>query len=254
MGYVFASNSLKAKILRIFLKPLYALSLFLNNNIFFQNKDDRNYFQQNGIVIESRASLIGGSGVNLQKFYPQPKPGGDFTFLMVARVIPEKGVFDYIEAAKIVRNSFPQCRIQLLGPLEKKSPIITNDMMKAWVENGLIEYIKPQSDVRPYLRRADVFVLPSYREGTPKSALEAMAMAKPIIVTDVPGCREVIENDVNGIIVPPRDPEALSLAMIKFLNDKIFLYSAGEKSLIKAVNNFDVVKINTFFLDKINII
>lgn len=254
LGFVFASDSYKANLLSNLLKPMYKLSLKLNNNIFFQNRDDKNFFLVNKLANSKKSHLIGGSGVNLNRFYPTQKSNDTFTFLMIARVIPEKGVFDYVEASKIFHLTNPNCKVQLLGPLEKKGALISKTMIQNWTEKKYIQYISPKTDVRPYLKEADVFVLPSYREGTPKAALEAMAMAKPLIVTDVPGCREVVEDYVNGIKVPLKNPTALCEAMKKLYSNNEFLQSAGQASLQKAQKEYDVIKINTFFLDQINII
>ncbi len=254
LGYVFIGKTLKARLLISCLKILYRISLKLNNLVFFQNQDDLDFFINKKLIISDKSRLIAGSGVNLKYFYPKKKQGSIFTFIMIARILPEKGVHEYIEAAKLLKKEFPLCKIQLLGPLDNSQNIITSFDIESWVSDGLIEYHSFKDDVRDFLAEADVFVLPSYREGTPKSALEAMAMGKPIIVSDVPGCREVILDKRNGILVPPKDHLALFKAMKEFIINKDLVSSAGAESLQIAREKFDVKKVNSFFLDQIKLI
>ena len=164
---------------------------------------------------------------------------------MIARLIAAKGVLDYIEAARILKREEYHTHFRLLGPFEEHPTAIDKGTIQRAVAAGLIEYCGTTRDIRPYLQAADVFVLPSYyREGTPRSALEALAMAKPIITTDSPGCRETVVHDSNGYMVPPRNPSALADAMLKLSADHSQMRKMGENSRRLAEEYYDVDKVN----------
>ena len=253
LGYAFASNNLKAKILSWVLKILYKFSLSFNINIFFQNTDDKNYFLDHALVAQNKSLLINGSGVNMDEFKPSKKDDARYIFLMISRIIPEKGVREFIEAAKMVKEQYPKIIFQLLGALEDNSPSIAPEEVESWQSDGIIEYISGKSDVRPFIANANIYVLPSYREGTPKSVLEAMAMGKPIITSDAPGCRETVIDGVNGYLVQPRNSILLAKAMLSIFEDEEFCKSAGIESLKIIQEKYDVKKVNKFFLEAIEI-
>jgi glycosyltransferase involved in cell wall biosynthesis len=200
---------------------LYRISLRRSHTVFFQNPEDRHLFLSRGLVRAEQARLLPGSGVNLDFFKSRPRPaaaGQAFTFLLVGRLLWDKGVREFAEAAVIVRRSFPTVRFQLLGFLAAANrTAVPRETIEEWVDSGLIEYLGSADDVRDAVARADCIVLPSYREGLPRSLLEAAAMAKPLIATDVPGCRHVVDHGRNGLLCEPASGTSLAHAMLDML-------------------------------------
>jgi len=202
---------------------LYRAGLRRSTRVFFQNDDDRTLFLEKGLVKRSKSDLLPGSGINLEHFnaieYGSVDHSGDgLVFLMVARLLWDKGVREYVEAARMVRKRHPETRFQLLGFLDvKNQTAVPREDLELWVREGIVEYLGTSDDVRPFLSRADCVVLPSYREGTPRSLLEAAAMAKPLIATDVPGCREVVKEGINGYLCEVRNSNDLADKIMKFV-------------------------------------
>ena len=200
---------------------LYRLAFRRSATVFFQNREDRDMFVSTGIVREAQARLLPGSGIDLTTFAPAARERSDeeeFRFLLIARLLRDKGVYEYVEAARRVRASAPQARFQILGFLDAENrTAISRDEMEKWVAEGVVEYLGEADDVRPFIGAADCIVLPSYREGLPRALLEGAAMAKPLIATDVPGCRHVVDHERNGFLCAVRDADALSDAMLKML-------------------------------------
>lgn len=187
--------------------------------VFFQNADDRALFLSRGLVREGQARLLPGSGIDLDHFAPAPMPQeGPPVFLLIARMLRDKGVVEFVQAARMLRAERPDLRFQLLGAtgIENRSAIGPEEVA-AWVAEGVVEYLGPQADVRPFLRAAHCVVLPSYREGAPRTLIEASAMARPVIATDVPGCRAVVARDETGLMCAPRSAESLADAIRRFL-------------------------------------
>jgi glycosyltransferase involved in cell wall biosynthesis len=182
--------------------------------VFFQNPDDRALFVERRIVRPEQAVLLPGSGIDLERFTPAPMPSGPFTFLLIGRVLADKGVREFVDAARLLRPSLPGARFQLLGPIDHQNrTAIPVAEVQSWVEDGTVEYLGETEDVRPFIAKASAVVLPSYREGLPRSLLEAGAMGRPLIATNVPGCREVVEEGVNGFLCSARDARSLAEAM-----------------------------------------
>jgi len=202
---------------------LYRVGLSRSRCVFFQNDDDRTLFLEKGLVNRSQTDFLPGSGIDLEYFdsikYPSViRKDNEFVFLMVARLLWDKGVREYVEAARIVMKRNPEIRFELLGFLDvKNQTAVPREDVEAWVQEGIIEYLGTSDDVRPFLAAADCVVLPSYREGTPRSLLEAAAMAKPLIATDVPGCREVVTDGVNGYLCAVRNSNDLADRMLKLI-------------------------------------
>ncbi|WP_198032254.1 MULTISPECIES: glycosyltransferase family 4 protein [unclassified Mesorhizobium] len=201
-------------------KALYRVALARSKMVFFQNDDDRTLFVIGNLVRKEQTGLLPGSGIDLVRFTPssEARTGpGAIVFLLVARLLWDKGVGEFIEAARLVRQKMPGVRFQLLGFLDVENrTAVSRQQVEQWVSEGLIEYLGTTDDVRPFLRAADCVVLPSYREGTPRSLLEAAAMGKPLITTDVPGCREVVDHAVNGFLCKVKDHDDLASKMIEF--------------------------------------
>lgn len=198
---------------------LYRNALRESARVFFQNPDDRAFFLARGMVRSGQDCLLPGSGIDIERFRPpahsRPVASPNFTFLMLGRLLREKGVAELAAAARILRARSPSIRVLVMGPHDADGAgSILRRELNSWIGEDLLQYLGEEDDVRPALAAADCVVLPSYyREGTPRSLLEAAAMGKPIITTDTPGCREIVEDGVNGYLVPPRDADALANAM-----------------------------------------
>jgi glycosyltransferase involved in cell wall biosynthesis len=198
-------------------KMLYRTALARSHAVFFQNEEDRSLFVRWGIVSKNRTGLIPGSGVDLEHFSPfssESLPRQEFLFLLVARLLYDKGVGEYVEAARLLRKRRSEIKCALLGFLDVENrTAVSRDAVDSWVREGIIDYLGVADDVRPHIAAADCIVLPSYREGTPRTLLEAAAMGKPIVATDVPGCREVVEHGRTGLLCRVRDANDLSAKM-----------------------------------------
>lgn len=246
LGYLFGQDSALKRIILF----LFRWSLQNNRLVFFQNPDDLQQFVEGRIVRHERTSRVYGSGVDTNRFYPAPPSlhlhRSETVFLMIARLIVPKGVLDYIAAAHILKREGCSARFRLLGQFDDHPTSVDRDIIQSAIDAGTIEYCGTTSDVRPYLSDADVFVLPSYYgEGTPRSSLEALAMAKPIITTDSRGCRETVKQDNNGYLVPVRDPVALADAMRKFVSNRDRITIMGSRSRQLAEELYEVDKVNT---------
>jgi len=252
-GFLFTSKSAKARIIKKLVFSLYKLALASANNVIFQNPDDLNEFTQSGLVKESKTSVVNGSGVNMDYFQRCDYPP-QITFFMLGRLLHSKGVKEYLQAAKIVKKSYSNVRIMLLGKLvHGMADAISEDDIKPYIEDGTIELFGETNDVRPYYRQTSVFVLPSYREGTPRSVLEAMSMGRPIITCDAPGCRETVIDGKNGYLVPVKDANKLAQAMIKFLDNPDLVTKMGQSSYEYCSEKFDVKRVNAEMLKSMKI-
>lgn len=200
-----------------FTSALYRLAFVRAAVVFFQNADDQRLFLDRGIVRPSQARLLPGSGIDLQHFLPSDLPAGPPRFLLIARLLGDKGVREYVGAARRLRTRNPDWRFQLLGPIDEANrSAVAADELQRWVSEGVIDYAGAASDVRPFIAAATAVVLPSYREGLPRTLLEGAAMGRPLIATDVPGCRDVVQDGSNGFLCAPRDMASLSAAMERF--------------------------------------
>jgi len=245
LGYVFSAGSVKGLLLKKLIAWLYRIALSRSEKVFFQNPDDLEEFLKLKIIRQDKAILINGSGVNIDNFSPRPLPQSQISFLMIARLLREKGVNEYIEAARIVKNRQPQARFVLVGWSFSDNPsAIGPDQIEMWKHEGIVEIYGETKDVRPYIADSSVYVLPSYREGTPRTVLEAMAMGRPIITTDVPGCRETVRDGLNGFLVSVKDSNALAEAMEKMIREPNLLAQMGTESRKLAEQKYDVHKVN----------
>jgi glycosyltransferase involved in cell wall biosynthesis len=250
VGYAFGTSNVRQRLVGGMASLLYRVGLSAAHVVFFLNPDDRRQFGDRGLVRAAKTRLIAGTGVDLDYYRRSRPPDGPPVFLLIARLIREKGVEDYVAAARELRRRAPQARFQLLGPFDPHPDAISRARVEAWEAEGAIEYLGVVSDVRPYLAQCSVFVLPSYyREGLPRTAMEALATGRAIVTTDVPGCRETVEPGHNGLLVPPRDPVALSEALATFLDDPVRISAMGEASASLAERRFDVRIVNRDILD-----
>ena len=182
--------------------------------VFFHIGDDCHLFVERRMVRPEPARVLPGSGVDLERFAPAPLAEGAPTFLFVGRLLRDKGVLEFVEAARSLHSELPRARFQLLGPIDEGNrTAITRQEIDSWVAQGVIDYLGTSDDVRPFIAAATAIVLPSYREGLPRSLLEAAAMARPLVAADAPGCRDVVEDGVNGYLCAVRDPGSLADAM-----------------------------------------
>ena len=211
LGVGFSKDNWLKRVVR----GLYRLALADSRQVFFHNSDDMQMFVADGLVKANIAARVPGSGINLASFHPAPLPtasGGRLRFLLVARMLWDKGVGEYIEAARLVRKRYPDVEFCLLGFLDVKNPAaISSEQIKEWVSEGVVSYLGVTDDVRPILASVDCVVLPSYRgEGAPRTLLEAAAMGRPVVTTDAVGCREVVDDGINGFLCKVRDAQDLA--------------------------------------------
>ncbi|MFL6730252.1 MAG: glycosyltransferase family 4 protein [Sphingomicrobium sp.] len=232
---------------------LYRVAVRRAPVVFFQNPDDRALFLERRLVRSEQARLLPGSGVDLDRFTSAPLSGGPPTFLFIGRLLGDKGVRELIAAARIIRKSRDDLRIQLLGSLDEGNrTAISRAELDQWLGEGLVEYLGETEDVRPFIQRATAVVLPSYREGLPRSLLEAAAMARPLIATDVPGCREVVEDGVNGFLCQVNEPESLAAALLKLADLPAIERSAmGGESRRKVEQRFSESAVIAAYLNAI---
>jgi glycosyltransferase involved in cell wall biosynthesis len=211
---------IKQGFLTALVAQLYRFSFRKSSTIFFQNADDMKLFVDRGLVRQKQVDLLPGSGVDLERFKPgkAARAPGPFRFLLVGRLLWDKGVGEYVEAARLVRRTYPDVRFQLLGPIGSinRTAVPSSDVER-WQTEGVIEYLGKSDDVRGAMEQADCIVLPSYREGLPRALLEGSAMGKPLIATDVPGCRDVIVDGETGYLCAVRSADSLAAAMVKML-------------------------------------
>ncbi len=247
MGAAFTPPyNVKKRLVRGVLEVLYRLALPFAHTVVVQNPDDRAVVRR--WVADGKIAQIPGSGVDLTFFQPAPYPE-TLTFLMLSRLIVDKGVREYVAAAREVKRRHPDVRFLLAGWFEPDYPgSITREEFEAWQREGVVEYLGVLEDVRPALAQCSVYVLPSYREGTPRSVLEAMAMGRPIITTDAPGCRQTVRDGENGFLVPVRDVQALVQAMTFFVEHPEAVPRMGKASRTLAETVFDVHRVNARLL------
>ncbi len=243
-GYTFTAKTFKAKVLGFIVRFLYKIGFSMADNVIFQNSDDLNEFCNKKLVKRNKCHVVNGSGVNTVHFSPVGYPEKT-TFFMLSRLLKSKGVAEYLEAAKIVKTKYPETRFCLLGKYETNmQDALSKEYVERFISEGTIERFEETSDVRPYYADCSVYVLPSYREGTPRTVLEAMAMGRPIITTDAVGCRETVIDGKNGFLVPICDYEKLADAMIKFIENPEIIKIMGQESINYCLEKFDVNKVN----------
>ena len=211
---------LSGKLLQAVAEQLYRRSFAALPVVFFQNEDDRDLFIERRLVKEQQVQLLPGSGVDLVRFAPAAMPASAKppAFLMIARLLRDKGVVEFVDAARRTKARHPQARFQLLGAAGSENrTAIGRETLDAWVAEGVVEYLGTTNDVRPAISEASCIVLPSYREGAPRALIEAAAMARPLIATDVPGCRAIVDHDVSGYLCDVKSAESLADAMERFI-------------------------------------
>lgn len=251
LGYVFTDLPgglhFKQKILRKVQIFLYKYSFRLLERIIFLNPDDPVDLMEKNNIKAKNVSVLGGIGVNLEDFeYSEVNVSGEIKFIFIGRLLAEKGINEYFLAAKIVKSKFPNARFLVAGGIDEENPGgISRKELNELIEAGLIEYIGYVNDIKKYIQSSDVFVLPSsYREGVPRSTQEAMAIGRAVITTDVPGCRETVEDGVNGYLIPRWNHEILAEKMEEFIKNKDLVRAMGRESRRIAEKKFDVDEVN----------
>ena len=243
LGYMFEANTPVKKMLTYLASSLYRISLSFSDAVFFQNTDDVQTVRDwHCLPRGAHVVMTKGTGVDTDKFAVAPLPEAPLTFLLVGRLLEAKGLYEYAEAARLVKKRYPNARFQLLGAPESSRGGVPLETVKGWEREGIIEYLGVTRDVRPYVGQANVVVLPSWREGLPCSLMEAMSMGRPIVATDVPGCRDVVVDGKNGFLVPVRTPEALAKALESFLEDSALTARMGKEGRFIAETELDARK------------
>lgn len=250
LGYAFLGQErARRRALSRLVRGLYRVGLAGSRAVFFQNPDDLADFEALRLIPPgTRRVIVNGSGVDLDAFPEQPLPDGPPIVLYAGRLLRDKGIFELVDAARLVRARRPDVRFQVLGYFDSNPACVTPAQMEAWTREGVIEYLGETSDVRPYLAAATAFVLPSYREGTPRSVLEALATGRPVVVTDVPGCRETVVDGDNGLLVRPFDARALADGIERLLSDPASLPRMARRSRALAESKYDARKVSAAML------
>jgi glycosyltransferase involved in cell wall biosynthesis len=254
LGYGFAGTGVKASLIGVLLRRLYRAGLKESRAVFFQNPDDERVFRELGLLRhDARSVVVNGSGVDLDDFRPRPLPA-EISFLMIARLISIKGIHDYARAAQIVRARHSGVPFRLAGWIDNTPAAVRKEDLRRWVDGGTMEFLGKLDDVRPALAAASVYVLPSlFGEGTPRTILEAMAMGRPIVTTDSPGCRETVRHGRNGFLVPVGDATALAGALERFILSPALIEEMGRESRRIAIEKYDVRSINTVMLQEMGL-
>jgi glycosyltransferase involved in cell wall biosynthesis len=266
LGAAFHTGGFRGRVLRLVAVTLYRIALKRCTKVFVQNKDIAELFIREGIVSAGKLVVVPGSGVNTQHFDFVQTPLGPPVFLLLARMLHDKGINEFVAAARLVKERLPEARFLLVGDTDPNPAAISREQLRQWSEEGVIEFQSAVSDVRPLLRSCTVYALPSYHEGLPRSVLEAMAVGRPIITTDTIGCRETIfeaasdieigpeiKRGLNGFLVPVRSVTPLAAVMLFLANDPALVAVMGRQSRSIAVKEFDVHRVNKLMLKTMNL-
>lgn len=247
LGYAFTESEdsgLRRRLLRGLLVRMLRFALARNRCLVLYNDDDVAEVQRHSLIAPEKIVRVNGTGIDLTQYPVRPPVTEPLTFLLAARLLREKGIVEYAEAARRVRRQYPQVRFVLLGRLDTSAWALKRDEVQQWVDEGVLQWPGRVPDIRPWLEQTSVYVLPSYREGVPRSNQEAMAMGRPIITTDAPGCRETVRDGENGFLVPVRDSGRLAEAMLRFVERPELVGTMGAVSRRLAEERFDVHEIN----------
>jgi glycosyltransferase involved in cell wall biosynthesis len=264
LGYSFGRRNGKQLIAGLITRTLYRLALRWNSAIFFHNTDNRKVFFNKQLIRKStNTAITDGSGVDVERYQSTPLPESP-AFLLIARLLWEKGIGEYVAAARMIKQKHPEADFFLVGGSDPNPSSIPKGQIQKWQREGIIKYLGPVDDVRPAIAACSVYVLPSYHEGLPRTVLEAMAMGRPVITTEAAGCRETIRmtdgggskrseigvtEGENGFLVPPRDARALALAMEEFIRRPELAKRMGRDSRCYAVDRFEVSRVNRTILE-----
>lgn len=261
LGYAFQNvdNTSKRSTFQKIVHWLYKQALIRSSKVFFQNPDDLALFKQLNLLSNKvPAVVVNGSGVNVADFEVVNLPravNGEVrvSFLLIARLLQDKGIREYVEAAKLIKKEYPQIEFNLVGWIDENPTAIKQQELDSWIDGKIIKYWGKLSDVRPAIAESSIYVLPSYREGTPRTVLEAMSMGRAIITTDAPGCRETVEHDGNGYLVEVKSVTSLEMAMRKFIQNPELAEIMGTRSREIALHKYDVHQVNHHMMTEMGI-
>ncbi|WP_168389519.1 glycosyltransferase family 4 protein [Acinetobacter indicus] len=262
LGYAFQNveTQTKRSVFQKLVHGLYQQALSRSHKAFFQNPDDLKLFQDLKLLNDRTPTVVvNGSGVNVADFNVLPLPlTADqkikISFLLIARLLGDKGVREYAEAAKIIKHKYPHVEFNLVGWIDENPSAIRQQELDQWVASNTLNYWGKLSDVRPAIAESSVYVLPSYREGTPRTVLEAMAMGRAIITTDAPGCRETVTDGDNGFLVEVKSVESLVKAMEKLILQPELIAKMGSRSREIALHKYDVYQVNAHMMQEMGLI
>jgi glycosyltransferase involved in cell wall biosynthesis len=251
LGYVFIARGLKASIMQVAIMNFYRIAFGKKNLcVIFQNHDDRNNFVKAGMLDGDKTILIKGSGVDLTDFSATAEPEGLPVIIMIARLLRDKGVVEYIEAARTILQRGVQAKFIVVGDVDPDNPAtITEHELDQFRKEGCVEFLGFRSDIPALLATSNIVVLPSYREGFPKVLVEAAASGRAVVTTDVPGCRDSIEPAVSGLLVPVRDGKALADAIQRLIENSSLRQNMGREGRLLAEKEFSIEKIVQAHLD-----
>ena len=251
LGYFFIDSARRKRLSARLLSWVMNSALMKNDKVFFQNRDDVSDLVKKE-CIKKKSVVINGSGVNMGEF-PFTQIPKKFSFIMISRLLKDKGVLEYFRACDIVRKKYPNVLCKFVGGFDSNPSSLDMEEVSSYFEKGIVQYLGEQSEVYPYLRSSSVLVLPSYREGVPRVCLEAMSTGRPLITTDVPGCRETVDHGKNGFLVPPRDATSLAERMIWMIENADALEYMGKESRRICEEKFDVRKVNMKIIEVLNL-
>ena len=262
LGYAFQNveHGSKRSFFQKIVHGLYQQALSHSHKVFFQNPDDLKLFQDLTLLQPNLPTVVvNGSGVNVTDFNVLPFPvntqnNPKLSFLLIARLLGDKGVREYAEAAKLIKQQHPEVEFHLVGWIDENPAAIEQSELDTWVADARLKYWGKLSDVRPAIAESSIYVLPSYREGTPRTVLEAMAMGRAIITTDAPGCRETVIQGENGFLVEVKSVSSLVNAMQEFINNPALIEQMGQRSREIALNKYDVHQVNQHMMQEMGLI
>ena len=254
LGFIFISNKRKVRFIRFFVHKMFKF-LFKNKNgkLILQNKDDLNYFLKNKLIKKDQITVIRGSGVDINKFVPIKEPLGIPIVMLASRMLWDKGVREFVDAAKVLKREGVKARFVLVGVNDSENPTsISNGQLNEWNESNIVEWWGGKDDMQEVLIQAHIVCLPSYREGLPKVLIEAASCGRPTIATDVPGCIEIVHNRINGLLVPIRDFISLANAIKELVDNpkKRQIMGEGGRRLVAAEFSEEIIVDQTFRLYK----
>jgi len=255
LGFVFRQDSRKARLLRFFVKKFLKLAIHFNSKVFFQNPDDKSEYLNHSLLSnERKAILTNGSGVNLKNFtFNIKSKKNTIEFLFVGRLLRDKGIKEFIASANEISSIFPNARFTIVGAFDSNPEAISPKEMDRVTRNSIVKYAGTTDDVNSFIKKCDIFVLPSYHEGTPRAVLEAMSVGRAIITTDAPGCRETTIDGYNGYLVKPKDVKSLSFAMKQLLENESIIPVMGRNSRKLAEKKYDVTNVVKLIMKELNL-
>ncbi|WLP95228.1 glycosyltransferase family 4 protein [Psychrobacter sp. M13] len=260
LGYAFqqVEETGKRNYFQKIIHELYRQALSKTDKVFFQNPDDLNLFKQLKLISnKTPTTIVNGSGVDTSEYNIAPLPVSnkqpEIRFLLIARLLADKGIREYANAAKIIKNKYPEVNFDLVGLIDSNPTAISQQELDEWVDQGLLNFWGRLDDVRPAIAASSIYVLPSYREGTPRTVLEAMSMGRPVITTDAPGCRETVVDSYNGYLVPVKSVDGLVKAMEEFILNPELISTMGKASRKIAEDKFDVHSVNNIMINEMNL-